>query len=165
MENNEIFIPELTSKGSNSKPFIVVVQPNGCWIPKNHLASKPKGYRLFKRNGRSNISIHRYAYQILKENIPTGLLVLHNCDNPPCCNPDHLFLGTYLTNATDMHMKSRNRAPRGERATFAKLTSEQVIEIRRLFAEGVNFKEIAQRFNIGNTHVHRLVRRENWKHI
>lgn len=52
---------------------------------------------------------HRVAWKLTREAIPGGLFVLHRCDNPPCCNPDHLFLGTQADNIADMDHKGRRR--------------------------------------------------------
>ena len=62
---------------------------------------------------RKNIRLraHRVAWEIWKGPIPEGLCVLHKCDNPPCCNPEHLFLGTKKDNTRDMISKGRWKSP------------------------------------------------------
>lgn len=102
---------------------------NGCWN-----WTKPSGKernRYGRRGSRRNEHYaHRRSWEIYKGPIPDGLEVLHKCDNPPCVNPDHLFLGTQQDNIDDADKKGR--LLRGERHGNAKLTNVQVDEIRRL---------------------------------
>jgi len=77
-------------------------EPDECWPWTRSLS--PKGYgRVRGRNA------HRVAYELTYGPIPPGMFVCHTCDNPPCCNPAHLFLGTYLDNIADMVAKKRSR--------------------------------------------------------
>lgn len=78
--------------------------PTGCleWTGKRH---KGYGVTTFGRN--STVFTHRKVWMLTFGAIPAGLCVLHRCDNPPCCNPDHLFLGTALDNARDRTAKGR----------------------------------------------------------
>lgn len=80
--------------------------PNGCWIWIGGKTSD--GYGKFYLNGIKRRA-HRVAWVIRNGQIPEGLNVLHNCDNPSCVNPDHLFLGTQIDNIIDMVSKGRNR--------------------------------------------------------
>jgi hypothetical protein len=82
---------------------------------------------------------HRYAW-IYTYGDPGELHVLHSCDNPPCCNPAHLFLGTNADNMADKVAKGRQRT--------RTLTAEQVAEIDRLDASGLSRTEIAKRLNL-----------------
>lgn len=58
---------------------------------------------------------HRYAWHITYGSIPVNLCVLHHCDNPPCVNPDHLWLGTHADNVRDRENKGRGVYPKGRR--------------------------------------------------
>lgn len=83
-------------------------EPNtGCWFFLN--AIKPSGYCYFKFAGEgARLLAHRASYKIYKGEIPKGMLVLHDCDNRLCVNPDHLFLGTHKDNTQDMIRKGRH---------------------------------------------------------
>lgn len=74
-----------------------------CWEWK---AFRNKGYGKFTYNGRMYLA-HRLSWILTNGPIPDGLGVLHSCDNPPCVNPDHLFLGTQLDNMRDASNKGR----------------------------------------------------------
>ncbi len=92
-----------------------------------------------------------------------GKQVLHRCDNPPCCNPAHLFIGTPASNAADRSAKGRSG--RGERAGTAKMTAAQVRAIRALANSGVSYRKIAERFGIGSSNVGLIVTRTTWRHL
>lgn len=79
---------------------------DGCWEwrgRRNH-----SGYGLIRVGDAKAVLVHRYAYQTWVGSIPAGLYVCHHCDNPSCCNPAHLFLGTDLDNIRDMQQKNRH---------------------------------------------------------
>lgn len=80
-------------------------KPNGCWEWLG--ARKPTGYGVFSRTDRSAVRAHRWAYEEFVGPIPAGMSVCHRCDNPPCVNPDHLWLGTQADNVHDMIKKGR----------------------------------------------------------
>jgi DNA-binding NarL/FixJ family response regulator len=84
-------------------------------------------------------------------------VVLHKCDNPPCVNPDHLFLGTQGDNNKDMTLKGRN--PR------AKITPETVLEIRELREEGLQHKEIAARVGLARNTVTNILNGKRWGYV
>jgi len=112
--------------------------------------------------------------------INSGLCSLHRCDNPQCCNPDHLFVGTHKDNVHDMINKGRRvklfgddhpgrkhpeNLKRGEESGSAKLTQSQVIEIRTLFAGGVSIEELASRFPCCADNIRAIVTRRSWRHV
>jgi hypothetical protein len=118
-----------------------------CWT---WLAGKyGSGYGQF-RGGRA----HRFAYKDKIGPIPSGLLVLHHCDNPGCVNPSHLFLGTQQDNMDDKYAKGRQgqsgtkTPPTGERNVKAKLTEKKVLQARRWYARGYSIREIS--YKIGS---------------
>ena len=81
--------------------------PNGCLEWTGSFGRKGYGKMLF--NSKST-GTHRVAWELMNGPIPDGLCVLHTCDNPPCCNVDHLFLGTNADNAADRSAKGRSHA-------------------------------------------------------
>jgi hypothetical protein len=110
---------------------------------------------------------HRVAYMLVKGPIPPGKLIMHSCDNPPCCNPDHLSVGTIADNAHDMKSKGRahNAPVRGESHYYSRLTEQQVIEIRDLAASGIKHTPIAAQFGISVSHVGHIVDGQIWRHV
>jgi hypothetical protein len=92
------------------------------------------------------------------------MLACHHCDNPPCCNPVHLFQGTHLDNNLDSKIKGRNSF--GERRPMAKLTDAVVREIRNI-ATGTRGESvlISERFHVSRRLVNAVISGERWKHI
>ena len=108
---------------------------------------------------------HRFSWELHFDEIPDGLCVCHHCDNPGCVNPNHLFVGTIADNNRDMSVKGRQRGPSGEKSANSKLTKEDVLEIRRLYAIGDYLqREIADQFNIDRSQISRVVCQKTWKH-
>ena len=91
---------------------------------------------------------HRRRWVEANGPIPDGLCVLHRCDNPPCGNPDHLFLGTQEDNMMDMASKGRAR----------RVSDQQASQIRRIYARGgVSQRELARRFNVAQKQVWKAI--------
>ncbi len=112
------------------------------------------------------VGAHRVAYELAHGPIPDGLHVLHRCDNPPCVNVEHLFLGTQADNNADMDAKGRRVSSHGERHRSAKLTEDLVREIRRRYsAGGISQPALAAEFGIDKAGICRLLNRKNWKHV
>jgi hypothetical protein len=105
---------------------------------------------------------HRLSWEIHNGPIPESAHVLHRCDNPPCVNPAHLYLGDQVQNNHDRDARRRGgqERRRGERNGRAKLTDMQVAEIRRRVAAGDTQTVVAAAFGVRQAHVSRLVRRE-----
>lgn len=137
------------------------VESNGCLL---WLAScDTGGYGTIKHQGK-NAKASRIAYQFAYGDFDQSLFVLHHCDNPPCVNPLHLFLGTHQDNATDKVEKGRQS--KGVRSITAKLTDDQVREIRALYVPWfVTQKQLAKRFGIAEVTVNNIIHKRDWKHI
>jgi len=129
-----------------------------CW---NWTASKRNGYGAIKINGKMRPS-HRVSWIIHNGKIPKGLHVLHRCDNPVCCNPNHLFLGTHAENMKDRDEKGRVAHNRGEKNGRAKLTKEAVIEI--FYDIDTNVK-IAKKHGISRYTVRDIKNYKRWQHV
>lgn len=136
--------------------------PGACWVW--HGAVGSKGYPMFTYGNGYTLMAHRVAYYLANKTDPGSLLVLHTCDVPLCVNPDHLFLGTQQENIRDALQKDRWAI--GERHHSAKLTAEEVREIRRMRAEdGATYAAIAARFGVTIANVHGIVKRMTWRQI
>lgn len=131
-----------------------------CWIWNG--AKFSNHYGLLSINNKNYLT-HRIAYALFIGPIPRGLNVLHKCDNPPCCNPAHLFLGTQAENMVDKVKKGRSS--KGARNGAAKLDATQVREIKRLLQGSISQREIGSRFGIGQTAISLINTGKNWKHI
>ena len=131
-----------------------VIAKNGCWIWKGGKDKHGYGYMSGHRRA------HRVYYERANGRIPLGLCVLHKCDNPPCVNPNHLFIGTQGDNSTDKI--SKGRQVRGERVHTAKLTAKSVRKIR--LATG-KIADIGARFGVTDVSVSYIKSRKTWKHV
>lgn len=144
----------------------IVKDGSGCWL---WTASRQKdGYGIFKSYFFGEELAHRVAFRLFRGDIAEGLNVLHRCDTPQCVNPEHLFVGTQRENIADMVSKGRQRAPRraGESSPMAKITSEDVSEIRHAYRKGqTSLKSIGSRFGISEAQVHNIVNFKRWAHI
>lgn len=136
--------------------------PNGCWVWTAGL-HKQFGYGQFWYNGINDLA-HRMSWRLTYGEIPDGLNVCHKCDNPPCCNPDHLFLGTDLDNARDRNAKGRHNMPRGSALPHAKVTEAMIPQIHELRNRGLTHKQIGEIVGLGRAAVGLILNGKNWKH-
>jgi len=164
---------------------------DGCWPWTGHRSRR--GYGLVRHAGWRG-GAHRLAWQLTHGPIPPGMVIMHLCDNPPCCRPSHLQLGTPQENTADMVAKGRSlsgdrnpsrryrermprgdthpsrlhpeRVARGERQWQAKLTAATVQEIRaRYAAGGISFPALARQHGVTTSTVFSVVARITWKHV
>ncbi len=138
--------------------------PFECW--EWQACRKQHGYGFFGSglDGHPNNTLaHRMAWMLEYGPIPEGFKILHRCDNPPCVNLNHLFIGTQHQNVLDMESKGRGRHPAGEACGGSKLTIRQVEQIRELATGGTFQTAIAAQFGIGQSTVSSIVRRATWR--
>lgn len=126
-----------------------------CWLWTGNLATT--GYGRIKK-----LYAHRISYEMFNGKIPDGMFVCHKCDNPPCVNPDHLFLGTQLDNIRDMHKKGRNNNLSGENTHFSKITGSEAIEI---FISDRKYKDIGDEYGITRGCVSAIKSKRTWKKV
>lgn len=135
-----------------------------CWIWTGYI--NKKGYGEINPGGRSSAKrAHRVSYELHIGQIPNGLMVCHKCDNRACVNPEHLFIGTAAINTRDMVLKGRANGPKGENNKSAKLTVEQVKEIRKRSELGESNKKLGKEYGVGADQISRIVNRKKWKWV
>lgn len=133
--------------------------PDECWEWQGH--RDRKGYGKANRNSRGWLA-HRLAWMLANGREPQ-LLVLHSCDNPPCCNPKHLREGTAKENTQDAI--ERGQMQRGERNGRARLTTETVKEMKNLYRQGSTIRMVAGVFGITYKNAQDVQSGRTWKHV
>jgi len=147
--------------GRPKRPIVIVPLSNGCHECISHIKSKD-GYTRIRHEGKKHL-LTRVLYQQYVETIPPGLVIRHTCDNPSCVNLEHLLIGTQADNVRDMY--DRKRAVIGSRHPLAKLNEEQVLAIRALEGSGRTHRSIAEEYNVDQSLIGPIWRREHWTHI
>lgn len=137
----------------------------GCWYWTG--SRSIRGYGRFQYKGKI-VGAHRVTYEVYKGPIPEGLFILHSCDNPSCVNPNHLIEGTQKDNMRDMFGKNRYPMEKlyqpGPDHHNAKLTWEQVQEIRFLYAQGeITQWDLGVKFGVTQPVINRVVRNKGYK--
>ncbi len=156
----------MTSKTVEERFWSKVDKTDTCW---NWTAGKNTGgYGHFWLKGKDAVA-SRVSWELLNGPIINNLCVLHKCDNKTCVNPDHLFLGTNKENTEDMFKKGRqpkNTGAKGEAHYDAKLTKEQVLEIRDLYSKGnTTHRKLSKQFGVNPSQIGKIIRKIYWKHI
>jgi hypothetical protein len=155
----------------------LVERTDGCWKWHGYTV---KGYGVLYDgdNGWRMVQAHRLSWKIHHGAISPGMFVCHRCDNPPCCNPDHLFLGTQKDNMSDAARKFRTSSGarhaarvfagqeiHGSVRANAKLSEEQVRTIRQLRRDGVSVRDIAPMFKVCKATIFNLLRGKTWGNV
>lgn len=144
----------------------VKLQP-GCWgwngITKNR-------YGRFAIDG-TQVYAHRLSYAYWNQMDPGDGLICHDCDNPPCTNPEHHYLGTHAENNADRVSRGRNGSTkgktfiRGEQMGCAKLKEFQAREVIALCKAGAKQKDVAAAYGLAPNTVSSIVNAKKWKHL
>ena len=154
-----------TSAGDDMTPIErfekkYIPEPNtGCWLWIGHC--KSNGYGQAGSRKTDDRFAHRESWRLHKGPIPNGLHVLHRCDVRCCVNPDHLFLGTPTDNMKDCSAKGRTA--RGEIHGCAKLTEDQILEIRK--APNTGHGTLAAAYGVTPSNITAIKRGISWKHL
>ena len=134
--------------------------PDECWPWIG--STNQQGYGQI-RDGTARLA-SRVAWEMhTGASVPEDLFVLHRCDNPPCVNPAHLFLGTLADNNRDM--REKGRGCRGEKAPTAKLTEADVRNIRAQVSRGEDQGRLASAFSVSQSTISLIAAGKRWRHI
>jgi hypothetical protein len=128
---------------------------SGCWLwvgPVNK-----KGYGYSSLPGHKHASMHRMSWALYRGPITPGAMVLHRCDNPPCVNPEHLFLGTNSDNSIDAVNKGRY--------SRSKISRSQAAEIKSALSMGARTVEMARRYGISPQSISNIRAGRTWGHV
>lgn len=125
-----------------------------CW---EWRAGKDRhGYGVCRFNGKDNRRAHRVAYELCYGD-PGDAHILHECDNPGCCNPYHMSAGDHQKNMEDMIKRARR--------STEKLRPEHVVQIREKHASGKSPSELAEEYGVSKTCTRKAINRETWKWV
>jgi len=130
---------------------------DGCW---EWQGAKINGYGRFYYHGSAR-KAHQIALELLGVERPPGACCCHSCDNPGCVRPSHLSWGTTQDNTADR--QSKGRGIKGERVGAAKLTTEQVQEIRDTWNETQTYTGIGKKYGVSRNNIKAIVKGESWK--
>jgi HNH endonuclease len=148
------------------------INENGCWIwqGSKRKAGKFKGHKVLDygrvKIGTKTVPAHRASWIAFRGPIPTGKRVCHECDVPPCINPDHLFIGTTAKNNRDCKQKGRHS--HGEKHPKSKLTDEIVRKIRKSYKawdRKHSMNSLARRFKMSCSMISNVINRRRWAHV
>jgi hypothetical protein len=178
---NQADIPSDLDAARNTFPYDFIrrinIDPNGCWLWGGHV-SKQNGYGAFYQNGTRHY-VHRFAFQLSKGVVPSGLDVCHECDVRHCVNPNHLYAATRSENIRDMMRKNRagwQKDPekykqfgrrvgslKGEMNSSSKLNRMDVDVIKYLLEKGCFYTDISKLFGVETASISDIAHGRTWK--
>jgi hypothetical protein len=135
--------------------FVNIKGPDDCW---EWTGATHYGYGSFGVTSTHNEYAHRFAWELTNGPIPEGLDLLHSCDHPSCCNPNHLHPGTTLENVTDMLKKGRGKKPYS-------LSDSDVLEIVEMAKNGHRTQGIAEKYKTSPMTVCRILNGSTWSKL
>lgn len=143
----------------------LVIQPNGCWEYSG--AKDADGYGMFWYDGKTR-GAHQFSARYLGNFVVNkGQQICHSCDNPPCCNPAHLFIGTTQQNTADRHFKGRS--VKGSRVGTSVYNESIIKAVKNAYKTRTHYrgiiKDISREFNVSYGVVWYACKRNAWPHI
>jgi hypothetical protein len=144
-------------------PKVSVADDDACWPFVG--ARTTRGYGKISAGGKEGKTLlaHRVMFAWCHGPIALTDVILHRCDNPSCCNPDHLKKGTLSDNTQDMIAKGRHFTPwRGENAKHARLTESDVKAIR---SSPLGYRRLAKQYGVDRNTIGAIRRGTTWRHV
>lgn len=161
VEQGETVKEKLTNKFLRG----IKVCESGCWTCTTATPTKRGYLRMSVKHGGTyhKAKAHRFSYNHFVGSIPAGKVICHTCDNPSCCNPSHLFVGTQSDNMQDMVRKERGLV--GEKNGNTRFTEADIVSIYAEVDAGVSRADIARKLGVTAVTISHIATGRNWKHL
>ena len=140
------------------KRWLALNPETGCWIWQG--CKWRDGYGRKNYEGKPGGFAHRWIYELVNGPLDDEVVLRHRCDNPPCCNPEHLIPGTHADNHADMIAKGRNYTSVGKR-----LDEDRVREIRNLLSAGVSKVKLSEKFGVARRTIIDIDQGRTWRQV
>ena len=164
MEEKERFILECgrvrNKNNANFKHIEYEIDDNGCWNCVSHNCDSSGYPRFYYKNKTYKMS--RFVYEVYKEKIKDGNVILHTCDNPKCINPNHLTQGSHQENMIDMANKKRHPI----KMKIDVWVEETILDIYDLYHNKIyNQRELSEKYNMSRSIINKITRGISYKHL